>query len=53
MFKIYKNIQIVYIERFLTKNQIYFGDINKNTGKNRAELIIKLIKSNIYGKILA
>jgi hypothetical protein len=31
----------------------YFGDVNKNAGKNGAELINKFIKSNTYGKILA
>ncbi len=31
----------------------YFGDINKNAGKNGAEIINKLIKSNIYGEIVA
>ena len=31
----------------------YFGDINKNAGKNGAEIINKLIKSSIYGEIVA
>ena len=30
----------------------YFGDVNINSGKNGAELINKLIKSNTYGNIL-